>query len=354
MSQQVTSVVFGLSGPEVTREEKALFQDLNPWGYILYARNCLTDDQIIGLTTELKELSGREDLPILIDQEGGPVQRFVAPATDRYPSAADFGELFERSGQDAIRAVELSAYHMAAQLAALGITVNCMPVLDRRIFESGHVIARRAYHKEPRIVAELGRAAVRGLEAAGLQPVMKHIPGHGRASADSHLCLPYVGFPEEELDQTDFAPFRELSHLPMAMTAHVCFETLDAENTATQSAHVVHNVIRGSIGFDGLLLTDDISMQALSGPFASRVDRSLSAGCDVVVHGSGQLAEMKQAAKAVVELSGASRKRADNVSRLIAARIVSDVPPQPLAEVCGLFERNGMKPRIHHGGTIDE
>jgi len=300
--------ILGCSGASLTKAELAFFRDARPWGFVLFARNVEDPAQLRRLTRELRESVGRADAPILVDQEGGRVQRLGAPHWRRYPPARAYGEITDPLLRRAI--VRLGARLMAHDLAAVGINVDCLPVLDTPYAGAHAVIGDRAYGEDPDEVAVLGRAAAEGLIAGGVLPVMKHMPGHGRARTDSHEALPVVDAASAELEARDFAPFRALSDLPMAMTAHVVFAAFDRRHPATTSRTVVRDVIRGRIGFDGLLISDDISMGALSGSLTGRARAARRAGCDVVLHCSGDLAEMAAVADGAGALSGRSARRA--------------------------------------------
>jgi beta-N-acetylhexosaminidase len=309
----VTSAsIYGCSGPRLTSEETAFFREVQPWGFILFKRNVETPDQVRALTAALRDTVGRADAPVLIDQEGGRVQRLGPPHWPRYPHGGAYGAGGASANQK--RAIAwLGARLMAHDLAALGINVDCLPVLDVPQAGAHDVIGDRAYGKTVDIVASLGRAASEGLIAGGVLPVIKHIPGHGRAGADSHLSLPVVDAPYETLDAIDFAPFRALSDMPLAMTAHVVYAAVDAAAPATTSAKVIDQVIRGAIGFDNLLMSDDLSMEALSGTLTQRAERSLAAGCDVVLHCNGKLDEMRAVAAGSRTLEGRAGARAHAV-----------------------------------------
>lgn len=301
-----SACILGCAGPILTKAEKAFFADVRPWGFILFARNIQAPDQVRALTAALRETVERPDAPILIDQEGGRVQRLGPPHWRRYPPGRAYGAV----GGDARELTRLGARLMAHDLAALGINVDCLPVLDVPDPEGHAVIGDRAYGDTPDEVAVLGRAACEGLIAGGVVPVVKHIPGHGRAKADSHLELPVVGASWDDLAARDFAPFRALSDMPMAMTAHVIYGAIDAKRPATTSKTVVRKVVREAIGFDGLLMSDDLSMKALRGGFRERAEASLKAGCDVVLHCNGDMAEMKAVAAGAGKLKGRSHQRA--------------------------------------------
>lgn len=286
----MTPLLLGLSGLTITDDERALFKAADPAGYILFARNIDTPEQVRTLTADLRALSGRGDLPILIDQEGGRVARLGPPHWPLFPPARRFGEVFGIAPVTAIEAARLNAKAIAVTLADLGISVDCLPVLDVPVPGAHDIIGDRAYALEPGTVASLGDATLRGLRAGGVVGVVKHIPGHGRAAADSHLELPVVTAGIAALE-ADFAPFRALAAAPMAMTAHVLYEALDPDACASQSKIVVEQTIRGTIGFDGLLMADDLGMSALGGTLPERLEGVLAAGCDLALHCSGDFAE---------------------------------------------------------------
>ncbi len=302
--------ILGCSGKVLSREEKAFFGDVAPWGFILFARNIESPDQVRRLVDDLRASVDRPDAPVLIDQEGGRVQRLGPPHWRRYPPGRAYGELPASAPLLGREIARLGARLLAHDLAALGINVDCLPVLDVPVEGAHAVIGDRAYARTPEGVAVLGRAACEGLIAGGVLPVIKHIPGHGRAMADSHLDLPVVDAAYEELEARDFAPFKMLSDMPMAMTAHVVYAAIDPRRPATTSRAVMRDVIRGAIGFDGLLMSDDLSMKALGGGFADRARAALAAGCDVVLHCNGDMAEMKAVVSGTKALSGQALRRA--------------------------------------------
>ena len=297
-----------------------MFRDVRPWGFILFKRNVETPGQVRALVEALRETVGRLDAPVLIDQEGGRVQRLGPPHWRRYPPGRAYGEV-SRDSWVRREVARLGARLMAHDLAMLGVNVDCLPVLDVPAPDGHEVIGDRAYGDTPDEVAMLGRAAAEGLIAGGVLPVIKHIPGHGRARADSHLDLPVVEASLGELDARDFAPFRGLSDMPMAMTAHVVYSAIDKSAPATTSRRAVRRIIRGSIGFDGLLMSDDLSMKALQGDFAERARASLAAGCDVVLHCNGDMAEMKAVLAGTKPLAGRAKARADAALARLPRRI---------------------------------
>lgn len=292
--------------------ERRLFAEADPLGFILFARNCESPAQLGSLVEALRDAVGRSDAPVLIDQEGGRVARLGPPHWRKPPAAAAFGALAGRGLASARRAVWLNARLIAAELSALGVTVDCAPVVDLALSETHAVIGDRAFSGDPAVVAELGRAFCEGLLAGGVLPVIKHIPGHGRARADSHLELPEVSATRETLRATDWLPFKALADQPWAMTAHLRYSALDARAPATISAKLIGEVIRREIGFDGVLISDDLGMQALEGDLAERGKAALAAGCDLVLHCSGVLAEMDRLMAAVPPLTDAAAARVNH------------------------------------------
>ncbi len=308
-ARPVSAAVYGCAGPVFDDWERGFFAEQNPLGLILFARNVESPDQVRALTEDFRTLVDRADAPVLIDQEGGRVQRLKPPHWRQAPAARVFGRLAERDPEAALEATRLNASLLAQELLSLGITVDCAPVLDLFIKGAHGVIGDRAFAGDPGRVARLGRASCEGLLGGGVVPVVKHIPGHGRARADSHLELPKVDTPHAELSGSDFAPFRALADAPWAMTAHVVYTALDPDAPATVSARVIAEVIRGEIGFDGVLVSDDLSMQALSGGLASRTAAALAAGCDLALHCNGRRDEMLQVASAAPPLTAEARRR---------------------------------------------
>jgi beta-N-acetylhexosaminidase len=315
--------ITGTSGLILTAQEREFLREERPWGFILFKRNVDTPLQVARLVQDFKETVGDADAPVLIDQEGGRVQRLSSPHWPVYPPGAVFGALYDRDRAAGLKAARLSAQLIANDLADLGITVDCLPLADVPAPGADAVIGDRAYGTEPDKVVAIARAVTEGLELGGVLPVLKHIPGHGRATADTHLKLPVVDASKNDLEAVDFAAFKALADLPMAMTAHVVFSAIDATQPATTSATIIEQVIRGGIGFQGLLMSDDVSMNALTGSIAERTRAIVSAGCDMVLHCNGELAEMRQVAAEAPVLSGEALKRAQ---RALAAR----KPPQPL------------------------
>jgi beta-N-acetylhexosaminidase len=333
--------ITGVSGTELGAAERAFIAEARPWGFILFKRNVETPEQVTSLVGELRDAAGEPDAPVLIDQEGGRVQRLGPPNWAVYPAGAVFSALYDIESALGLAAARLSSRLIAADLFDLGITVDCLPLADVPVAGADAVIGNRAYGTEPGKVAAIARAVTEGLEQGGILPVLKHIPGHGRATADTHFRLPVVDTPRKELERTDFAAFQPLADLPMAMTAHVVFSALDPAQPATTSATMVDQVIRGVIGFQGLLMSDDVSMNALAGSLAERTRAIFAAGCDIVLHCNGKLDEMRDVASETPELSGKSLERARGA-------LVSRKAPKPFdrvaarAELDALIGRAGM------------
>ncbi|HEY0849770.1 MAG TPA: beta-N-acetylhexosaminidase [Bradyrhizobium sp.] len=333
--------ITGVSGLELTAAERDFIRAERPWGFILFKRNVDTPGQVARLVGELRAVLGEADAPVLIDQEGGRVQRLGPPHWPVYPPGAVFSSLYDLDPVLGLKAARLSNRLIAADLAELGITVDCLPLADVPVAGADNVIGNRAYGTEPGKVADIARAVTEGLEQGGILPVLKHIPGHGRAMADSHFRLPTVDTPRSELERTDFAAFVPLADLPMAMTAHVVFSALDPAQPATTSATIVEQVIRGGIGFQGLLMSDDVSMNALAGSIAERTRAIVGAGCDMVLHCNGKLDEMREVASQTPELSGKALERA-------VKALASRKQPVPIdrkaarAELDALVQQTGM------------
>jgi beta-N-acetylhexosaminidase len=313
------AVVFGCSGLRLTGAERRFFARTDPLGLIIFARNVEAPAQLRALTAEFRESVGRADAPVLVDQEGGRVQRLGPPCWRAAPAAARFGELASRNQAEAAEAARLNAGLLARELAAVGIDTVCAPVLDLRFPGAHDVIGDRAFAGDPAIVAALGRAAVEGFLAGGVTPIMKHIPGHGRSLVDSHMSLPVVEASRAELEASDFRPFKALADVPWAMTAHLLYRAIDGERPATMSAQVVREVIRGYIGFEGVLIGDDLSMQALSGSIADRAAATLAAGCDLALHCNGKMEEMEAVAEAARSIGEATARRLERARALAAA-----------------------------------
>ncbi|WP_377296185.1 beta-N-acetylhexosaminidase [Rhizobium sp. SGZ-381] len=307
------AMILGCAGLALTADEIALYRNERPWGFILFARNLAEPQQIIDLVASMRDAIGRPDAPVLIDQEGGRVQRIRPPHVQKYPAGAELGALFAADKAAGLRAAWLMSRLHAFDLTKLGINVNCLPVLDVLVEGATPAIGNRSYGGDAAMVTALGTAASEGLKAGGMLPVMKHVPGHGRAMSDSHHDLPVVNATRAELEAQDFAPFRALKDEVMAMSAHIVFTAIDAERPATTSRKVIEEVVRGSIGFDGLLLSDDSSMNALKGTLGERAADIIAGGCDIVLHCNGVMDEMIQVVREVPELAGKSLQRAQAV-----------------------------------------
>jgi len=333
--------ITGVSGLELTDAEREFVRAERPWGFILFKRNVDAPAQVARLVGELRDCVGSPDAPVLVDQEGGRVQRLGPPHWPVYPPGAMFGALYDSDRLLGLKAARLSSRLIAADLIDLGITVNCLPLADVPVEGCDAVIGNRAYGTEPGKVAAIARAVAEGLEQGGVLPVLKHIPGHGRATADSHFRLPTVDTGRKELERTDFAAFQPLADLPMAMTAHVVFSAIDPAQPATTSATMIQQVIRGVIAFQGLLMRDDVSMNALAGSIAERTRAIVDAGCDMVLHCNGKLDEMREVARQSPKLSGLALERAGKA-------LASRKQPQPFdrlmarAELDALIERAGI------------
>jgi beta-N-acetylhexosaminidase len=323
-----TRAIYGCLGPELTPDERLFFREQRPWGFIVFGRNIIDRDQLRRLILSLRECVEDENAPVLIDQEGGRVARLSPPQWRERPSAGRFGALHQTSPELAREAAYLNARLMAKDLADLGITVDCAPVLDVPVDGADAVIGDRAFGTDPAVVIDLGRIVIDGMLDGGVLPVMKHVPGHGRATADSHKALPRVTTSLDDLSASDFVTFRSLNHCPLAMTAHVVFEAIDPQRPATTSPKVIRDVIRGEIGFEGALISDDISMAALKGPLAVRTKAALFAGCDLVLHCNGNMQEMAEVASEMMPLQDAWLKRCE-------AALASSNPPEPLDAEAG-------------------
>ncbi len=331
VSRAPMAAVFGCAGPELSQDEAAFFRDCDPLGFILFARNCQTPEQIRRLTADLRQAVGRATAPVLMDHEGGRVQRLSHLPWRQVPAPAALGALPE---EDAVTAARLNGRLMAMELLDLGVDVNCVPCLDVNDPAGHQVIGDRAFSADPALVAQLGRAQADGMLAGGLLPVIKHLPGHGRAGVDSHLELPVVTAGRSELSERDFKPFQAMADLPLGMTAHVLFPDLDPADPVTLSKTIIEQIIRNQIGFTGLLFTDDLSMQALGGEIGQRAARALAAGCDIALHCNGKPAEMQAVAAACSALSAPGQNR---WQRALAARRLPD--PAAYEELCARFQK---------------
>lgn len=330
----ISAVIYGMSGAELTAAECQFFAQHNPWGFILFKRNCPSPEAVKALTAELRSITGRPETPILIDQEGGRVARLVPPHWRKPPPSKVFADLALKDARAAEHAVYLNYRLIAHDLLSLGINVDCAPMVDLLFPDSDDIIGDRAFGTTPEQVVGLARAVSRGLLEGGVLPIIKHIPGHGRARADSHIELPTVEAPLSELTHTDFQPFRALNTLPMAMTAHILYTALDAQRCATLSPAVIE-IIRKDIGFDGLLMTDDLSMHALAGSFQERTTQAIHAGCDMILHCNGVLEEMLAIAQAAPALSGEALRRANAATALLQ-------PAQTMDNAAALQELNSL------------
>lgn len=328
-----TACIFGCAGQTLSDAERDFFRDVQPWGFIVFRRNIDSPGQLRRLTEALRDTVGRADAPILIDQEGGRVQRMGPPHWPVYPPSRAYGKV--PGGIFAQReAARLGARLMAHDLASVGVNVDCVPVLDVPATDGHEIIGDRAYAADADAIAILGRAAAEGMIAGGVLPVIKHIPGHGRAKADSHHELPVVSASREELEAVDFTPFKALSDMPMAMSAHVVYSAIDPDRPGTLSATVISEIIRGAIGFDGLLMTDDLSMNALGGSYELRARDAHEAGCDIILHCNGDMEEMKAVAEGSRRLDGVAERRA----AAAMARLARACEPFDVAEARRRFE----------------
>ena len=320
----IGAFISGCAGPALSQVERDFFARSNPWGLILFKRNCETPEQLKMLTSAFRAAVGRKNAPVFIDQEGGRVQRLGPPSNSwrRYPAARAYGDAFNVSALQGLRTARNVGRLMAEDLIAAGITANCVPVLDVPQPGAHEIVGNRAYSDRIEVIMALARAHAEGFADGGVLPVIKHIPGHGRAKADSHLELPVVDAKRTELEAVDFPPFAAMADAPMAMTAHVVYTALDKSAPATLSKKVISGVIRKQIGFRGLLMTDDLSMKALSGSYAEKTRAALEAGCDIVLHCNGQMDQMEEVAAEAGVLKGKALARARTA--LKAAR-----KPQP-------------------------
>ncbi|HVY18919.1 MAG TPA: beta-N-acetylhexosaminidase [Bauldia sp.] len=313
----IKAFISGCGGPQLDAWERDFFAAEQPWGLILFGRNCVEQQQVRDLTAAFRDAVGRPDAPVMIDQEGGRVQRLKPPHWPKYPPQRTIGILSREDREGGERAAWLHGRLIAADLRRVGVDMDCAPVIDLLLPDASDVIGDRSYGPDPYVVAALGRSTADGLLDGGVVPVMKHMPGHGRAASDSHLSLPVIGTDMATLDATDFVPFAELADLPAAMTAHVVVNAIDPDHPATTSPVVIRDIIRGRIGFDGLLMSDDVTMNALSGDYSARAASIYAAGCDLVLHCTGRTEEMREIGGAAPALGGKSRERA---TRALSAR----------------------------------
>jgi beta-N-acetylhexosaminidase len=317
------AAIYGLEAFAPTDDERGFFRDAEPAGFILFKRNCDTPEQLLRLTDALRDLTGRPDVPILIDQEGGRVARMKPPAWPAFPAAERFAQLYALAPSSALEAARSNARAIALSLRACGINVNALPLLDVRQEGASDIIGDRALGSEPMQVAALGRVVLDGMASAGVVGIVKHMPGHGRALVDSHKELPIVTADAKTLE-IDLEPFARLRSAPMGMTAHVVYDAWDADRPASLSPVVIHDIIRGRIGFDGFLMSDDIGMEALQGDFGSRAAGVVAAGCDVALHCSGKIEEMIAVAGAAPALSAEGEER---LARAMAITLVDGDGP---------------------------
>jgi len=324
-------VIFGCEGPVLTDQERFFFSKEKPLGFILFARNIVDREQVAALTADLKRTIGRHKVPILIDQEGGRVQRLSEPHWRKYPSMMTFGEMALKDPTLAASALRLNCKLIADDLRKVGINVNCAPLIDVPQPDSDNVIGDRAFAQEAGLVSALGRIASDAFQEAGVLPVIKHLPGHGRATADSHHELPVVKASMAELQAKDFVPFQALKDAPFGMTAHILYSAIDPVNPATLSKLVIARVIRMKIGFTGLLMTDDMSMKALDGELGDLAVRSLDAGCDIILHCNGNMREMKEIAAPLEMDTGTLENR--------IATLVRRIERVPMADRADLRQR---------------
>jgi beta-N-acetylhexosaminidase len=336
----VKAFISGVAGPQLTADEADFLAAEQPWGLILFKRNCREKDEVRALVAAFRAAVGRPDAPVLIDQEGGRVQRLQPPGWPAYPNARVLGLIGESDPASGTRAAWLQGRLIAADLNELGITVDCLPVLDVAAPDVSEAIGNRSFGGDPRLVARLGRAAADGALAGGVLPVMKHIPGHGRATADSHMSLPVVDADLATLAATDFVPFAALADLPAAMTGHVVYSAIDPKNPATTSRIVIRDIIRQRINFDGMLVSDDVSMNALSGDCGERAVAIRDAGCDIVLHCNGRIEEMRAIADAAPVLAGKAGERA-------ARALASIREPMPFDRKAGREELLALAARAN-------
>ena len=311
---RINPVIFGCEGTQLSEREAAFFREIKPWGYILFARNIDNPDQVRRLVDDLKTAAGHDDVAVLIDQEGGRVRRLRPTHWPDYHSGRTIGLRYKHNSDQGRRMAWVQSRLMAFDLAKLGINVDCLPVLDVPVDGSHDVIGDRAYCDKYWVVADIGKAACAGLLAGGVLPVVKHIPGHGRANVDSHHDLPVVDADFETLNGSDFAAFKKLADMPLAMTAHVVYSAIDPIAPATTSAKVIDEIIRQEIGFDGLLMCDDLSMHALSGDLSERTQSAFAAGCDVVLHCNGVMEQMQAVASSLQPFSSEALTRAEKAA----------------------------------------
>ena len=337
----MTPAIFGLSGPTLTDDERAFFAEADPAGYILFGRNCLTRDQLRALTDDLRAIKGRDGLLISIDQEGGRVARMKPPEWTAYPPQGVFAQLYDVAPASAIEAARVNALLLAQDLAEVGITLDYLPLLDLPVEGAHDVIGDRALGREPMQVAALGRAVLDGLARGGVAGCIKHMPGHGRAQVDSHKDLPVVDADAEALEH-DIEPFTKLADAPIAMSAHIRYTAWDADNPATLSSTVIEQIIRRRIGFSGLLLTDDIDMQALDGSVPERSERAIAAGCDIVLNCWAKMDDMQGIAERLPTMSDETAMRLERALATIGTPTDKRERTELLATRDSLLEAAGV------------
>jgi beta-N-acetylhexosaminidase len=343
-------VIFGLSGLTLTEDEERLFRDVDPAGYIIFGRNVENRQQLRALTDSLRSLHGRDDVPILIDQEGGRVMRMKAPEWPAFPAGGAFDALYDLAPMTAIEAARNNAEAIAQVLAEVGINVDCLPVLDVRVPDTHSAIGDRALGSDPMRVAALGRAILDGLAAGGVIGVVKHMPGQGRATVDTHHELPHVRASEADLEQ-DLAPFRALNHAPMGMTGHVVYDVWDGQRPSTMSPVIIEEIIRGKIGFDGLLMSDDLDMNALSGDVPGRALRCVEAGCDIALNCWGRFDEMVAIAERLPDITDAANARLDRAMAGATPKFDADRLAHLLDKRDRLLALTDTKAKLTHGAT---
>lgn len=318
-------IIIPLQGTKITAEERDLLSGANqPFGFILFARNYETPEQLKELTSQLRELTKRADCPILIDQEGGRVQRLAAPHFHQYPHASDIGALYDLDQAKGIRASWLMGRLIAYDLESVGITINCAPVCDLRQEGAHDIIGHRSFHTDPKAVSQLAHAYAEGLMAGGILPIIKHLPGHGRALVDSHIELPHVSTDLDLLRQTDFIPFMNLNHMPCAMTAHIVYDQVDPRAPVTHSKKAIQEIIRGELSFKGILFSDAIEMGALQGPLHERAQRILESGCDLPLYCEGPLEETKRMLTDLPEATSSFAQKWKDVQNTLAQKKDTD------------------------------
>lgn len=347
----INAAIFGCSGPELTQGEAAFFRDCNPWAFILFARNIETPDQVRKLCTDLRESVGRDAL-IFVDQEGGRVQRFKPPHWRKAPWAGALGDLYALDHKAGLRATWLNFRLIADELRSVGVTANCAPVLDIPVWGADPIISDRAFSCNPNVMIKLAHACMAGLTAGGVVPVIKHLPGHGRAMVDSHKALPIIEESLETLRNSDFIPFKAFPDAPMAMTAHVVLSAVDPDVPVTISPRAMQSVIRDELNYDGLVMSDDLDMKALKGDLTQLTEQTLRAGCDVVLQCSGKMAAMVKIAKGLSPLKGESLRRAE-MAELMSDTVVSFDEAAGLAEYTDLMKILERDNKVENSSRID-